>query len=938
MTGKPTYKDLEQRILVLEEESIRDKQAQLELRQSETKYRLLVDNSHDLIWTLSAASTVTYVSPSWQRIMGYEPSAIIGKPLQNIVHPDDVARSEEYIRQAIRSKERITGAEYRVKHADGTWQWQEAGCTPVFGSDGSFLYTVGISRDVTGRNLAEDALRESEERYRTILENIADGYFESDLAGNLTFFNDSACKVTGYSPDELLGMNNRQFTDKETARKVSETFNKVYTTGKAANAFEWKLITKEGAERFVESSISVKRDREGRPTGFQCIARDITNRRQAEDELKESRQQLSDIINFLPDATFVIDKEGRVIAWNRALEAMTGIKAADMLDKGNYEYALPFYGERRPMLIDLALKPREEIEVRYVTTQRGNEVLEGEAYMPALGGGEVYLYGNAGILRDSKGDIVGAIESIRDITDRRRAEEAVLESEERFRLIAENARVVIWMMDMNLRYKYISPYIKHNLGYTPEEYIAKPLNEVLTPSSLELCMNLFAEELEKEKKPGRDTSRSMTIECDYIHKDGRIIPAEMNMTFIRDAAGNAEGILGITGDITERKFLESQLRQAQKMESIGTLAGGIAHDFNNILSAVIGYAEMARKEPDISDRLQRYLEQIYKAGTRAGELVKQILTFSRRNDDELYPLRISPIVKEVLKLIRATLPATIEISQNIQTDPDTVLANSTRIHQILMNLCTNAAQAMGAGKGTLQVVLAPIEIKPDDVLIHHGLIPGRHIKLSVCDTGQGIAPEIMDKIFDPFFTTKRSGVGTGMGLSVVHGIVKGCGGTITAQSEVGKGTEFNVYFPLLMETERKKQEGAPPPLFGGEEHILLVDDEAAIVDIGKEMLTGLGYKVLGMTNSPKALELFRISPDRFDLVITDMTMPDMTGSELARELMLIRPDIPVILCTGFSELITKDQAKSLGIRNFIVKPVGLKQIAAIVRRVLDRKE
>jgi len=255
-----------------------------------------------------------------------------------------------------------------------------------------------------------------------------------------------------------------------------------------------------------------------------------------------------------------------------------------------------------------------------------------------------------------------------------------------------------------------------------------------------------------------------------------------------------------------------------------------------------------------------------------------------------------------------------------------------------MNLCTNAAHAIGAGKGILDVGLAPVTIESGDALIHQNLMPGMYIKLSVSDTGHGINPGIIDKIFDPFFTTKKPGEGTGMGLSVVHGIVKRCGGTITVQSEVGKGTEFDVYFPLLMETDGKRQKEAALRIVGGKERILLVDDEAALVDIGKKMLISLGYKVLAVTKSLEALELFRTRPDRFDLVITDMTMPRMTGLELAQELMLIRPDIPVILYTGFNEHITPEIAKSLGVKDFIMKPIELSQIAASIRRVLDRKE
>jgi CheY-like chemotaxis protein/two-component sensor histidine kinase len=316
-------------------------------------------------------------------------------------------------------------------------------------------------------------------------------------------------------------------------------------------------------------------------------------------------------------------------------------------------------------------------------------------------------------------------------------------------------------------------------------------------------------------------------------------------------------------------------------------------------------------------------------------MVKQILAFSRQSDEKLQPLRISTIVKEVLKLLRSTIPSSIKISQDIHADADTVLADPTHVHQILMNLCTNAAHALKKTKGELKVSLVPTEIKPQDsLIILHGLIPGMYLKLTVSDTGTGIPPEIIDRIFDPFFTTKRPGEGSGMGLSVVHGIVNACHGAITVESKVGKGTDFHVYLPLLKETEEKPAVEVAANITGGKERILFVDDEEALVQLGKEMLTDLGYDVIERTNSLEALELFKSRPDWFDLVITDMTMPKMTGIELARELTLIRPAMPIIICTGFSEEITTENVKDMGIKELIMKPIIQRQLAAAVRRAI----
>ena len=370
------------------------------------------------------------------------------------------------------------------------------------------------------------------------------------------------------------------------------------------------------------------------------------------------------------------------------------------------------------------------------------------------------------------------------------------------------------------------------------------------------------------------------------------------------------------------------------MEAIGTLAGGIAHDFNNILSSVIGYTELAIEEVSKRGLLHNNLQEVLKAGRRARDLVKQILAFSRQSDQELRPLEISPIIKETLKLLRASLPSTLEIHQDIGTDLGTVMTDPTHVNQILMNLCTNAAHATGENGGTLDVSLEKVDNGTDLGVRFTGLSPGPYLKLTVSDNGHGMAPEVKERIFDPYFTTKEKGEGTGLGLAMVHGIVKSHGGTITVYSEPEMGSAFHVYLPV-METETDQDTGSEETVPTGSERILFVDDEQPIVDIGKQMIEQLGYTVVTRTSSLEALELFRTKPDEFDLVITDMTMPNMTGEELANELMFIRPDIPIILCTGFSRRVTEKKAKAMGIQAFIMKPILKQELAETIRRVLD---
>ena len=389
----------------------------------------------------------------------------------------------------------------------------------------------------------------------------------------------------------------------------------------------------------------------------------------------------------------------------------------------------------------------------------------------------------------------------------------------------------------------------------------------------------------------------------------------------------------------EKASLEEQLRQAQKMQAIGTLAGGIAHDFNNILTAILGYAELAISDIAEDSRTQYNLQQSIKAAHRAKDLVQQILTFSRQGKQERKPLNINPIIKEVLKFLRASLPSTIEIRPDIEEDLGTIEADPTQVHQVLMNLCTNAAHAMGENGGVLGVSLSKWNVDAETSAAATGIEAGPYLRLRVSDTGHGMPPEIMERIFEPYFTTKEVGKGTGLGLAVVHGIVKSYGGEIRVSGEAGKGSTFDIYFPTIdtpKEIAASFKRESPPA--GGHERILFVDDEQTLVQLGQEMLKRLGYQVTIRTSSVEALELFRAKPDQFDLVITDMTMPNMMGDKLAIELMRIRPAIPIILCTGFSEYITKEKAQSIGIQELLLKPIVMTDLARGVRQVIDQSK
>lgn len=608
--------------------------------------------------------------------------------------------------------------------------------------------------------------------------------------------------------------------------------------------------------------------------------------------------------------------EGYLQKVNPALANILGFPAEKLL-------SIKFSDFTHPDDIDLSFK-----EIKPLLDGKVQKILFEKRYIHSSGSTIWALVGTY-LVRDSEGVPLYFITFVEDITSRKQAEERLESFSQRLAIHLEHTPLGVIEWDINFNVIQWNRAAEKIFGYASKEALGKNGSMFLVPETLRKHVAPVWRDLLANKGGGRSTNQNLT-------KDGKIITCDWYNTTLIDREGVVIGVASLVEDISEAEHLQEKLRQAHKMEAIGTLAGGIAHDFNNILAAILGYADMAMDDTPDHSPVKYQIQQILKAGNRAKELVKQILSFSRKEVHERVPTQPHLIVKEALKLLRAFIPSTVQIKQDIDYSCGNIWADPTQLHQIIMNICTNAAQAMDETGGLLEVDLSSIEIRAEDLTNKPNLKPGHFVRLSVKDQGIGINRQSLDRIFDPYYTTKETGKGSGMGLAVVLGIVKSHDGMITVDSEIGEGTTFNLFFPRIEEKIYKKTEDTEI-IPTGKEKILVVDDEEIIVDMTKRRIERLGYQVTAKTNSMEALELFRAQPDAFDLIITDQTMPDLTGEELAKKLMEIRPDIPIILCTGYSSKMDAEKADIAGVSAFILKPADKKEFAKTIRQVLDSR-
>jgi len=751
-------------------------------------------------------------------------------------------------------------------------------------------------------------IQNDEDRHRSILQAAMDGYCLTDHHGNFLEVNAAYCKMTGYSQPELLTMSIADLEVEESSADISARLNQLLT--RVSERFTTRHRRKDGSHFEVEVSAQY-RD----AGGGQCVAflREITDQNSCEVSLRESEDRFRILVESSPMSIMMV-QDGRYIYGNPASARLLG-------------YDKPEAVVGKVALASIAPEFHDLVQARMQNIQAGRSNPPLEIQIKHENGDRLWsLSSSVSVRLDGKPT---AIVVGQDITDRKDAEANL----EIYKHIVSSTTDAIAFLDTEYRYIIVNEAYEQFsgiprgrfIGLTVAEYLGEDVFNRLIKPRFDRCLD--GEVINYQEW------------FDYPSLGRRY----MDVTYspYRGAGGHIGGIIANTRDVTERRLaqeereeLQAQLIKVQKMESIGNLAGGIAHDFNNILFPIVGMSELLLEDLPPDTRARDNAREILRAGKRGRDLVKQILAFSRQSQNEMRPVRIQQILAEAIKLSRSAIPANVTITQTIQTECGMVMADPTQIHQVVMNLITNAFHAVEAEGGTIDLRLMETELEPGGAQ-PITLEVGRYALLAVSDTGIGISASMMEKIFDPYFTTKDASKGTGLGLSVVHGIVQACKGDIQVRSELGRGSTFEIYLPLIEQTIPENPVDKNEPLPTGNERILLVDDEIAIAGLERQVLERLGYQVTSFVSSIEAWAAFEESPHAFDLVISDMSMPHMTGEQLAGKISEIRPDLPIIICTGFSERLDLATAQAHGIKHLLMKPASMSDLAVAVRRVLD---
>ncbi len=892
----------------LQEEIQERLRVEVTLRKSEERYRTLLDQATDAIFVCDMNARFIDANKEACKGLGYTREELLTLSLSD-VDPD--FETEQHVKifwEGLTAGKTLT-IESSHRRKDGSLFPVEIhiGKLEVNGQPA----ILGIARDISERRQAEEKLASEHRHMQSLFEVNGSGMLIVSSTRHILQVNNQFCNLFGYSHDELVGQSARILhIDQQHYEDWAPCFYEAKAGHLLANIdYPWRR--KDGTV-FWCIFAGVKMQLPSGEPGVLWNVIDITERKLAEEQVKRQQIFLQNALDALTHPFYVVDANDYTIKLANKASHFGAYREGATCFQLTHNRSEPCAGDNHRCSLLEVKRTKRPVVVEHIHTDKNwkKRSVEIHAYP----------------IFDSNGDLSQIIEYCLDISERKQGEE------ERRRLVTaiEQGIDSVVITDKDGMIEYVNPSFEKITGYSKEEAIGENLR-ILQSGKQDA---IFYREMWKTLTSGKAWQGHLINK----KKDGTLFEEEVSITPVLNEAGEIINYVAVKRDVTEQMKLEGQLRQAQKMESIGTLAGGIAHDFNNILTPILGYSELARARISPDDPLASDLQQVITAAGRAKGLVQQILAFSRQAPQERKPFQPQLLVKEALKLLRASLPSTIEIREEISPDCGVIMADPTQFHQIIMNLCTNAYQAMRLTGGVLGVRLAKITIDNDSRVPNIELAPGDYVLLEVSDTGCGIEQKALAHIFDPYFTTKGKGEGTGLGLSVVHGIVKSYQGHITVYSEPGQGTRFHVYLPRIAEAHSLAEADHIEAIPTGTERVLVVDDEAAITTMLEVILHGLGYQVTSSGNSLEALALIEQDPMAFDLLITDMTMPHLTGFELTAKALAIRSDLPVILCTGFSELINKEQTQALGIRAYLMKPISVRELGQAVRKVLDAKK
>jgi len=884
------------------------RQAEEKLKKSEKFSKDVIDSMMDGFSILDNGGVHLDVNKSFSKMTGYNKEELIG------IGPPHPYWPEEEFENIQKAFEKTTQGifesfELVFKKKNGERFPVIVSPSQLKDDKGNVIANFASIKDITERKQAEVALASSEEKLKILFESAPDAYYIIDKKGNFIDGNKAAEKILGYNREELIGKNFAKLNLLSSKDLPTALANLAMNAlGKSTGPDEFTLRRKDGV--LVPLEIRTHPVKIAGKKVILGIARDVTERKQAEEEIIQQNEFLNNILESLTYPFYIIDiNDYSILKANSASGLNLGLNkiTCHVL---THNSDVPCNNQDHPCPLEIVKKTRKPAMVEHIHFDKaGNKKNV-----------EVYCYP----VFDKNGAISSVIEYSLDVTERKQAEEELLVLE----TAIDNAIECIMVSDRENRLTYVNRAFEKLTGYSAAEALGN------TPGMLKSGQHdrAFYQNLKKTIYAGHPWEGNIT----FRKKNGDYYDVYATITPICDQAGIPEHFVSVHRDVTKEREQEKRFQQNQRLEAIGTLAGGIAHDFNNLLTPILGFTDLSIRALPPGSKTKDYLEQVLLAANRSKELVQQILSFSRRSNHERKPLLMAPIIKESLKLLRASIPSTIDIKEEIYATTEMAVADPTEIHQVMMNLCTNAYQAMPDG-GVLTVTLKTVDLDSDTVAIIPNCKPGQHLKLSVEDTGQGIPPEIRDRIFEPYFTSKEEGRGTGLGLAVTHSIVAASGGGITVLSESGNGTRFNVYLPVA--------EGSPTDavekqavIRSGHERILFVDDEPAIVELGQKMLEQYGYSVTTSVDPVQALERFKNAPADFDMVITDMTMPGMTGEQLTTALLHIRPDLPIVVCTGFSERMNKEKAQEIGIRKLLDKPIAPSALLSTIREIFDSEE